>query len=54
MTIADKIQKINKAPCTSQLKILKNGSAIDIATFWENVIEPLLPDYDVMKNGTSF
>lgn len=49
MTIADKIKKINKAPCTSQLKILKNGSAIDIATFWENVIEPLLPDYDVMK-----
>ena len=49
MTIADKIQKINKAPCTSQLKILKNGSAIDIATFWENVIEPLLPNYDVMK-----
>jgi hypothetical protein len=27
------------------LKPLNAGSVNDIKTFWENVIEPLLPDY---------
>ena len=49
MTLEEKIKSIAVTPSTSKLTSLPNGAANDIATFWENVVEPLLPHYDTMK-----
>lgn len=49
MNFEDAIKQITRNPATSKLKELKKDYAVDIATFWKNVIEPLLPDYYVME-----
>jgi len=49
MTLKDKILNINKVPGTSILKPLHLDSAKDIQTFWNDVVAPMLPDYDTMK-----
>lgn len=49
MNFEDAIQQITRNPSTSKLQELNNAYAEDIETFWENVIEPLLPDYNVME-----
>ena len=49
MTIEEKIKGINITPSSSMLKPLCSGTAIDIETFWKDVVEPLLPDYKTMK-----
>lgn len=49
MTLEEKILTIHKNSATSILKPLDTNFAKDIKTFWRNVVEPMLPDYDTMK-----
>jgi len=52
MTFDEKIKSINKLSATSKLVKLEDAgtdSADTIADFWDNIVEPMLPDYDTMK-----
>ena len=49
MKLENKIKSIGKIVNTSKLTPLDTNSAATIEEFWDKVVGPLLPDYDVMK-----
>lgn len=49
MTLEEKILNIHKNSANSKLKPLDTNFAKDIQTFWRDVVDPMLPDYDTMK-----